>query len=156
MLARDFMTAQVHTCSADDTLEHATRIMWENDIGCVVVIDTDRHPTGMITDRDIAMAAYTQGVALREGRVATAMSKHIIACSERTPASEVEHLMQAAQIRRIPIVDVSERLVGIATLGDLARAAQATPLNLPAVPGVAKTLAAVSKPRAPSMAPRAA
>ncbi|HEX9622275.1 MAG TPA: CBS domain-containing protein [Polyangiaceae bacterium] len=156
MLAQDFMTAHVHTCSAEDTFEHAAKLMWENDIGCVVVTDVDRRPVGVITDRDIAMAAYTQGVRLSDGRVATAMSRHVVACSVRTPASEVEHLMQAAQIRRVPIVDASERLVGIATLGDLARATQATPLNLPAAPGIAKTLAAVSKPRMPSAAPRAA
>ncbi len=49
------------------------------------MIDDDRRPIGMITDRDIAMAAYTQGVALRDALIGSAMSHKVITRQARHP-----------------------------------------------------------------------
>lgn len=147
MKADELMTRNVATCSSDDSLEQATRMMWEADLGCLVVTDAEQRPIGMITDRDVAMAAYTQGVRLRDTSVATAMAREIRSCVAETAAGEVETLMQSAQIRRVPVVDSQGKLVGIVSLGDLARSAHSSPLRMPAIPGVAKTLAVVTQPR---------
>jgi CBS domain-containing protein len=140
------MTKNVFTCLAQQTLEQAARTMWEADIGCLVVIDDEHRPIGMITDRDIAMAAYTRGVALRDALVGSAMSQKVITAKPETRLGELESLMQAEQVRRVPVVEPNGTLVGIVTLGDLARTAQAL-LGLPAIPGVAKTLRSVSERR---------
>jgi CBS-domain-containing membrane protein len=142
------MHREVLSCSKDDTLEQATRIMWDADVGSLVVLDGAQRPAGLITDRDIAMAAYTQGVALRDTRVASAMSKELHTCGPDASLSEVESLMQKAQIRRVPVVGQNGELLGIIGLGDLARSASSSPLRVPAIPGVAKTLAAVTERRA--------
>jgi len=65
----DIMRVRVHTCSLDDTLHRAAQIMWEKDCGCLPVIDASRKVHAVITDRDICMAALTQGVALAATRV---------------------------------------------------------------------------------------
>jgi CBS-domain-containing membrane protein len=142
------MTRSVRSCGPDDTLEQAARLMWEADVGCLPVLDEEGRPIGMITDRDMCMAAYTQGVALRDSKVSSAMSHSVITCSPESSIADVEALMRNAQIRRVPVVDFSGSLAGIVTLGDIARYSQSSPLHVPAVPGVAKTFASILQPRA--------
>jgi CBS-domain-containing membrane protein len=95
----------------------------------------------MITDRDVAMAAYTQGKRLADIPVELAMSKTVCACSPDSSLSEVESIMRANQIRRVPVVDGQRRLLGILSLSDLAKQGTTS------APTVAKTLAAVTAPR---------
>jgi len=75
MNVRTLMSRHVQSCSPHDSLETAARLMWEHDIGSVVVVDGHERPVGMITDRDVCMAAYTQGLPLREMLVEKVMSR---------------------------------------------------------------------------------
>jgi CBS domain-containing protein len=147
MKAEQLMTRRVCTCLQTDSLEQAARIMWDSDVGCLVVNDGQHRPIGMITDRDIAMAALTQGVALRNASVASAMSKQVLTCSPSTSVSDVEALMRSAQIRRVPVVGSEGKLVGIVALGDLARSTQSGPRHVTEIPGLAKTLAGITQRR---------
>jgi len=146
MKAKDLMSHNVCTCSPETSLHDAAHAMWTSDVGCLVVTDADRKPIGMITDRDIAMAAYTQGVLLRDARVKSAMARNLLACLDTASLGEVESLMNRAQIRRIPVIDASGKLVGIVALADLARSAQ-HPLHIAETPGLAKTLAGITERR---------
>lgn len=152
MKVDELMTRPVATCSSEDSLEQAARILWEADLGCLVVIDAERRPVGMLTDRDIAMAAYTQGVGLRDASVASAMARAVRSCAAGTSVGELESLMQSAQLRRVPVVDAEGRLLGIVSLGDLAHHAHSSPLRMPEIPGVAKTLAVITERRQPQPA----
>lgn len=153
MKAKQLMSTTVRTCSPLDTLALAAHKMWAADVGCLVVVDAEHKPVAMITDRDIAMAAYLRGAALHDVRVDDAMSKRLLACTPETPLSEIEALMQRAQIRRIPIVGAGEQLVGIVTLADLARDVESSARRLAAMPALAKTLAAVTERRQSLVAP---
>ncbi|MET0792889.1 MAG: CBS domain-containing protein [Polyangiaceae bacterium] len=147
MRIEDLMTHTVHTCFEDDTLEQAAHAMWDWDIGCLVVIDSRRCPVGMITDRDIAMAAYTQGVPLRNARVRSAMASNVVTCYPGTKLCEVEAKMQEAQIRRIPVIDPCGILIGIVTLADIAHFAQLSRIPLSESPGVTNTLGNITRRR---------
>lgn len=147
MKVEDLMTRNVCTCSPNDSLEQAARLMWESDIGCVVVTDGEKKPIGMLTDRDIAMAAYTQGVALRDARVESAMAREVLTCAPGASLTEVENTMQKAQIRRVPVVDASGKLTGVVTLGDIARSSQSSPVRVTEIPGLARTLASITERR---------
>jgi CBS domain-containing protein len=147
MRADELMTQNVKKCSKDDSLEHAARIMWESDVGCLVVTDAEDHPIGMITDRDIAMAAYTQGAGLKDALVESAMAREVKTCAPDSALGDVEKVMRTAQIRRVPVVQEDGKLAGIVTLGDIARSSQSSPLRAAEIPGVAKTLAIVTEPR---------
>jgi CBS domain-containing protein len=59
------MVTDVKTCADHSTLNAAARIMWDNDCGCVPVVDGDGRVVGMITDRDICMTAYLQDGSAR-------------------------------------------------------------------------------------------
>ena len=145
MRIEDLMTHTVNTCFAHDTLEQVAHEMWDCDTGCLVVIDAYRRPIGVITDRDLAMAAYTQGVPLRSLRAATAMSTEVVTCYPGTTVRELELKMQEAQVRRVPVVDTAGILVGIVTLADLAHSAQLSSTPMSELPGVAITLGKITR-----------
>lgn len=112
------MTREVRTCRPDDSLHAAAKVMWDCDCGCVPVVDDDRRVIGMLTDRDICMAAYTQERPLSSLRVSDAMSKEVFACSPGDPVSTAEEVMRTKQVRRLPVVE-DGRLAGIVSLNDL-------------------------------------
>jgi len=119
------MTTQVHTCSAADTLAEAARLMWDRDCGCLPVCAAENatRVVGMITDRDICMAALFAGRPLHELRVAEAMSRQLLACRSDDSLLDAENAMRRARIRRLPVVDEHGILIGIISLADLAREA---------------------------------
>jgi CBS domain-containing protein len=119
--AREIMTPEPRTCSADARMNDVARLMWDHDIGIVPVTDGDGRVIGTITDRDVAMAAYTQGKALAEIEVRSAMSTPVQAVRPQTPVDQVERLLTQHQIRRVPVVDENGHAVGMIGLGDLAR-----------------------------------
>jgi predicted transcriptional regulator len=77
MKIQNVMTRDVSACSPEDMLSRAAQLMWERDCGCVPVIDHSGVVCGMVTDRDICIAAYTQGLPLHQIAVRRAMSPHV-------------------------------------------------------------------------------
>lgn len=120
MRARELMSYPVISCHVNDTLATAARLMWDHDCGAIAVVKDEGVLTSMITDRDICMAAYTQGRPLDEILVHSAMAHAAISASPDVGVDEVERLMAEHQIRRIPIVDPDNRPIGMITLADLA------------------------------------
>jgi CBS domain-containing protein len=129
--------------------------MWDGDFGCVPVVGDDGRVVGIITDRDICMAAYFSGRALGAIKVADAMAKTVYACDPDAPVHVAESLMQTHQIRRLPVVDGEERLVGVLSLNDIAagwsRECTTNTHDL-AAHEVAETLAAVCAARPHALA----
>lgn len=121
MRANELMSSDVHTCLSTDSLNHAAELMWNHDCGCVPVVDTSGRAIGMLTDRDICMAAYTQGRPLSEIMAATAASQSVFGVRAEDPISEVERVMRVHQVRRVPVLDFAGRPVGIISMNDLAR-----------------------------------
>jgi len=139
--AESLMTLDTQACRAEDSLHRAAQLMWENDCGSVPVVDSDRRVIGMITDRDICMAAFTQRGDLHSHPVSSAMSHQAHSCSPGDSVSVAEHLMREQQIRRIPVVDDGE-LVGMLSLNDIALGA-ADPHNDLIFDEVGRTLASI-------------
>jgi CBS domain-containing protein len=118
------MSRSVATCGPDDGLEAAARIMWDHDCGIVPVTvphDGGERVVGMVSDRDICMAAYTQGRRLADIPVSTAMSDQVRACGQRDSIHTALRIMATCQIHRLPVLDERGRLVGVVSLADVAR-----------------------------------
>jgi CBS domain-containing protein len=126
MTVADIMTREVVTCRKEDALDVPARLMWEHDCGCIPVVDDNGSPIGIVTDRDICMAAYTTGSALGDLRVDHAMSKSLHTCAPTDSIADAEDLMRSNQIRRVPAV-ADGQVVGIVSLNDIALAAAGTP-----------------------------
>ncbi len=150
MLIRDIMSTGVATCRSYQTLNAAAHTMWEADIGAVPVLDDKDRVVGMLTDRDICMAAYTQGLALPQIPIAEVMSRSIVTCGPTDTVAHVEELMRANAIRRLPVVDEQRHAVGIVSMNDLARAASRSHRGQGEL---VATMAAVCQPRQTPLAP---
>jgi CBS domain-containing protein len=148
MKVEQIMSRPVKTCSPDDSLDVAARLMWENDCGCIPVVDNEGHCLAMITDRDVCMAAYTQGRTLGEMRVNAAMSGACHGIGPHDPVAAAERMMQEHQIRRLPVLQDGQ-LVGIVSLSDITTEA-ARNSNDVTLDEVAVTLSEVCKPHNPS------
>src|SRR5271154_6049815 len=153
MKVEQLMTREVRVCTETDTLNRAAQLMWESDCGCVPIIGANEEGSviGVVTDRDIAMAAYTQGKQLWAIPVMAATAHEVIVCHASDGVSQAEALMRDNQIRRLPVLDQNEHLVGIFSLNDVAREAQreagAGKRAEVSGEGVSETLASVCQPR---------
>jgi CBS domain-containing protein len=142
------MSRQPAFCSPGTTLSEAARLMWKQDVGCLPVVENER-VVGMITDRDACMAAYIQGRRLDQIEVRAAMSRDLYSCDADATPADAEAMMTEHQVRRLPVVDGGGRLLGIVTLGDLARRAIAgtDASNAVTSRAVTATFAAIVAPR---------
>lgn len=148
MKVRDVMNSEVTSCQQDDSLQQAAHAMWERDIGCLPVVNPDYQPVGMITDRDICMAAFTQGNVLASMPVADTMSRDLVTCSADDTIEQVGRQLSDRQLHRLPVVKhPTGKLVGIISLNDIARAGARKRGNGVSLEEVGRTLAAICTPR---------
>lgn len=120
MLVQDAMSRDVRTVTPETTIKEAARIMADADVGALPVAAGDRL-AGMVTDRDIAI----RGVAIGKGPDCTVdevMTHDVLYCHEDEDLGHISQNMAENQVRRLPVVDVDKRLVGIISLADIADA----------------------------------
>ena len=119
MHVSEIMTREVSTVSPLTTLENAARQMREYDVGALPVIESERL-VGIITDRDIVLRAVAEALDGMFARVSDAMTSNVVVCRGDADLEHAVDMMSSKQIRRLPVVDGDERLVGILALGDIA------------------------------------
>lgn len=114
----DVMTRNVRTLTPSDTVAQAAKAMLELNVGVIPVCEGDKL-LGMVTDRDIVIRAVAQGL---DGNtpLAKVMSADVRTAKQTDDLDQVLADMAASQIRRLPVVDASDRLVGIISIGDIA------------------------------------
>jgi CBS domain-containing protein len=124
MRIEKLMSHHVTTCSPRDSLEHAASLMWNSDCGCIPVTapGSDR-VVGIITDRDICMAALFRGNPLRDLRVEDAMARNVLTCRASDKVEDAQRQMENDQIRRLPVLGNDGELIGIVSMADIAREA---------------------------------
>jgi CBS domain-containing protein len=120
---RDVMTPDVTTVTPEARLTDVARIMRDEDIGSVPVAQGDRL-LGMITDRDIVVRALADGDNIDMRTAGDVMTAGVQCCHDDQNVGDVLKEMGDQQIRRLPVVDKEERLVGIVSIGDLSREAK--------------------------------
>jgi CBS domain-containing protein len=120
MQAKELMTTPAYTCGIDDAASVAAQIMWDHDCGVVPVVDADGHIVGVVTDRDLCMAAYFQGAPLSNIHVATAMAHDVCTCGPDDEIHDVERCMAEHQVRRVPVVDPARVPIGMLSVSDVA------------------------------------
>ena len=124
MKIRDVMTPHVHCIGADNTLVEAASLMRQLDVGALPVCAEDRL-IGMLTDRDVVVRAFAEGLDPSITLVRDAMTSGLVFARAEQQVEEAARLMEEFQLRRLPILDAEDRLVGILSVGDLALDADA-------------------------------
>jgi CBS domain-containing protein len=121
MKVSDVMTRDVRTIRPEQTAQEAASFMLSADAGSIPVTDGDRL-VGMITDRDIAVRGVAKGHG-PDTQVRELMSADIVCVRDSDDVEDAAEKMSDAQVRRLPVIDDSERLCGIVSLGDLSQQA---------------------------------
>jgi CBS domain-containing protein len=119
----DVMTARPRSATPDTPLEEVAQIMAAEDVGSVPLVDGDRL-VGIVTDRDIVVRAISQGKDPRGMPARLAASSELVAVTADQNLDDVLELMARNRVRRLPVVDEGDRLVGIVAQADVARAAK--------------------------------
>jgi CBS domain-containing protein len=140
MRVSEAMTREVRICTPGQPIREVARTMAAIDVGVLPVGENDRL-IGMITDRDIAVRAVAQGKG-PDTPVREIMSEHVEYCFDDEDLDRVAQGMAEVRVRRLPVVNRDKRLVGILSLGDVARRGHQREV-------VAATVAEVSTPGGP-------
>jgi CBS domain-containing protein len=119
MKIKDIMSKDVEIVAPETILIDVVSKMQARDCGCVVVAKDDRL-VGMITDRDIALRCIAKSHDPKETTAEQVMSSEILYCMENDDADDVARNMGENKVRRLPVLNLEKRLVGIVSLGDLA------------------------------------
>jgi CBS domain-containing protein len=117
----EVMTHHVVAVTGVTFLPQAARIMKEEDVGSLPVVKEDGTLVGILTDRDIAVRAVAAGLDPRHTKVGDiATQEDLVTLSPDTTLAEAEARMAEHQVRRLPVVESGEKLVGMLALADLA------------------------------------
>lgn len=120
MKVNEVMVTEVASCSPQTSLQDIAMLMWNNDCGAIPLVDADEHPMGIITDRDISMGAALQHKPLWEIR-GEEISNHreLYCCGPEDSIQKALQLMEAREVRRLPVVNQYNQLCGMVSLGDI-------------------------------------
>jgi CBS domain-containing protein len=116
---RDVMTPNPVCVSEKDSIREVARIMAREDTGVVPVVD-GRKIIGMITDRDIVVRLVAEGKDPSNAHVNEAMTKNVRSIREDSTINDALQAMSSAQVRRVPVVNDSNEIVGIVSMRDIA------------------------------------
>ena len=119
MKIKQFMTDGIEALTPNETVLNASRIMKKDNIGSVPVINESSELVGIITDRDIVVRVFADILPMNT-KVSDVMTQPVHTIVETAGVGEAISLMADKQVRRLPVVDIKNKLVGMISLGDLA------------------------------------
>lgn len=122
MICSEIMTKDPECCLPSDSVMKAAQLMKSEDVGPIPIVDDkdDMKLTGIVTDRDLAIKVVAEARDPRTTQIEEVMSEGLVTCRENDDVQSVLKLMQDNQVRRIPVVDKNDHLVGIIAQADVA------------------------------------
>lgn len=120
MNVNEIMVTEVASCSPRTSLQDIAMMMWDRDCGAIPVVDDNRWPVGIVTDRDIAMGAALQRRPLWDIRAEEVTNgREVFCCRPDDTTSDALSLMESHEVRRLPVVNESDELCGMVSMGDI-------------------------------------
>jgi CBS domain-containing protein len=110
---------EVYLAEVDESVAVVAARMAQRNVGTLVVLDADKRPQGIVTDRDLVMRVLAPARDPRAMRVCEVMSPAPHVITEDAPIEEALTRMRAGGFRRLPVIDAADRLVGIVSLDDV-------------------------------------
>lgn len=121
MKVKDCMCDDVCCVKPNAKVQEVAKLMAQNHIGCVPVCDDNDCICGIVTDRDVLLRCVAYDKDINQTPVSDIMSCNVYTCQENDEMSNAESKMGQQQIRRLPVCDNQNRIVGILTMGDIAQ-----------------------------------
>jgi CBS domain-containing protein len=110
----------VLSVSPHTTISFVSNLMKEKNIGCVIITE-DHKPVGIVTDRDLALRVSLTAEEKETAHVSTIMTPEVITIRKDTGIFDAVQVMKSSRVRRLPVVDMGGRLVGLITVDDIIR-----------------------------------
>jgi CBS domain-containing protein len=121
MKVSEVMHSKVTWVNPNATVAEVAKMMRDEDVGAIPVGENDRL-VGMITDRDIACRAATNG-DIKGMKARDVMTKGIVFCRDDEDIEDAVRIMEDKKIRRLPVINEKKRMVGMLSIGDISHAA---------------------------------
>ena len=116
------MTGEVITATADETIKTVCKLMYESDIGSIVIVkrtvDDPNKPVGIITERDIVRQIGLSELFVVQAPIRQIMSTPLVTIGPNNPIRDAIEIMQLKKIRRLVVIDDREKMIGIITIKD--------------------------------------
>ena len=119
----EVMTDSPRCVTPETPVAEAARLMKSEDVGSLPILEGEKL-TGIVTDRDIVLQAVAEGKNPSGMPVREVASRDLVTIGQDEDLSEALRLMASHQVRRIPVVDQDNRLVGVVAQADVAREAK--------------------------------
>jgi CBS domain-containing protein len=118
----EVMTKNPVCCLPDDTVAKAAQLMQRDNIGSIPIIEDEQNQklAGIVTDRDLAIKVIAKGLDAKSTKVEAVMTRQVVTCRAEDDLQKALDAMAQHQLRRIPIVDNDNRIVGIIAQADVA------------------------------------
>ncbi len=121
MKVKECMCNDVCCIKPETKIQEVAKLMSENHIGCIPVCDNNNSVCGIITDRDILLRCVACDKDTKQTPVSDIMTTNVCTCKEDDDMTNAQSKMGQNQVRRLPVCDDKNRVVGILTLGNLAQ-----------------------------------
>ncbi|MEI3356253.1 MAG: CBS domain-containing protein [Clostridia bacterium] len=121
MKVKECMCQDVCTVKPETKIQEVAKLMAENQIGCVPVCDSNNCVCGIVTDRDILLRCVACEKDTNQTQIKDIMSQNVCTCKQDDDMTNAQTKMGQNQIRRLPVCDSNNKIVGILTIGDLAQ-----------------------------------
>lgn len=121
MKVKDCMCNEVCCVKPETTIKDVAKLMGENHIGCIPVCDNNNSLCGIVTDRDIILRCIACEKDAKATKISDIMTCNVQYCSEDDMLNKAEDIMSQNKIRRLPVCDNNHNVIGILTIGDLAK-----------------------------------
>ena len=109
----------VHVAAPDESVRQAAQRMQEANVGTLVVVDADRGPVGVLTDRDVTLRCVAAGLDPEATSIQDVMTAPVRSVHESTPIEDALRRMAGAETRRLVVTDDSGQLAGLLALDDV-------------------------------------
>jgi len=116
----DIMTPDPVCCTETDPVRKVAELMRDENIGPVPVIDDQSRLIGIVTDRDLVLNVLAKGLDAANTKVSEAMTRDPVSCKEDEALEDALEKMGSYQVRRLPVVNAQERVIGIIAQADIA------------------------------------
>jgi CBS domain-containing protein len=119
---KEVMTNPPICCLPNDTVIKAAELMKSENIGPILVIENDQTQklVGIVTDRDLALKVVAEGRDAKSTKVEAVMTRKVVTCRAEDDLQKALDAMAEHQLRRIPVVDNDNKVVGIIAQADVA------------------------------------
>lgn len=121
MKVRECMCNQVTYITPDSSICDCAKLMCNKHVGCIPVCDKEKNIVGLVTDRDVILRCIANGKDINTTPVKDIMTCKVCCCNQEDEVSNAQKTMSENQIRRLPVVDENNKIIGILTLGDLCK-----------------------------------